>query len=70
MKGVPLLQTLLLQLSEKEKANPFAQKVMSTIRAQVRVTEEMMRMMMRRLFHLYDHSRFIMVLPLTTEMSL
>ena len=48
MKGIPLLQTLLLQLSEKEKANPFAQKVMSTARAQVRVTEEMMKMMMRR----------------------
>jgi len=48
MKGIPLLQTLLLQLSEKEKANPFAQKVTSTVRAQVRVTEEMMKMMMMR----------------------
>jgi len=51
MRGVPLLQTLLLQLSEKEKANPFAQKVMRIVRAQVRVTEKM-RMMRRRLFHL------------------
>ena len=54
MKVIPPLQTLLLQLSKKEKANPFAQKVMSTIRAQVRVTEEMMKMMMmrRRLYQL------------------